>query len=51
MSQERRRLDKAGMGISEGLPLEISDDSPAALRRGLQTLMDIEAVKQKAGKD
>ncbi len=46
MSQERRVLNKETMGLREGLPLEISGDSPEELRRGIQTLMDIEAIKQ-----
>jgi len=39
-------LNKKTMGIKEGQPLNLSGDSPEELRRGLQTLMDIEAIKQ-----
>jgi len=34
------------MGIVDGLPLEVADDSPAALREALQQLLDIEAIKR-----
>jgi hypothetical protein len=34
------------MGITEGRPLTVSGNSPEELRRGIQTLMDIEAIKQ-----
>jgi hypothetical protein len=43
---ERQVLNKETMGIRDGLPLEIAGESPAELRRGIQTLMDIEAIKQ-----
>lgn len=46
MGQERFELTKPSMGIEQGLPLEVESADPEALRRGLQTLMDIEAVKQ-----
>jgi len=39
-------LTKEGMGIVAGLPLEVASNEPEDLRRGLQTLMDIEAIKQ-----
>lgn len=39
-------LTRAAMGIVDGLPLEIADDSPAALREALQQLLDIEAIKR-----
>ena len=39
-------ITKKGMGIEEGLPLEVAGDSPEDLRRALQQLMDIEAIKQ-----
>ena len=39
-------LTKAGMGISEGLPLQASDGGIDELRRDIQRLMDIEAIKQ-----
>ena len=39
-------LTKEGMGIVTGLPLEIADDSPGALREGLQMLLDMEAIRR-----
>ena len=39
-------LDKETMGIREGLPLRVSDGGIAELRRDVQRLMDIEAIKQ-----
>jgi len=45
MSQ-RQVLNKANMGITEGLPLTASDGGIEALRRDIQRLMDIEAIKQ-----
>ncbi|MAI79447.1 MAG: hypothetical protein CL917_10935 [Deltaproteobacteria bacterium] len=39
-------LTKYGMGIKEGLALETESDNAEDLRRGLQHLMDIEAIKQ-----
>ena len=39
-------LTKQGMDIVEGLPLEVGGDSPEDLRRAVQQLMDIEAIKQ-----
>ncbi len=41
-----RPLTKAGMGISEGLPLEVSKGGIDELRADIQRLMDIEAIKQ-----
>ena len=46
MTTERRRLTKQTMGISEGLPLEASAGGLEALRKDVQRLMDIEAIKQ-----
>jgi hypothetical protein len=46
MSEERRRLDKQTMGIAAGWPLEASRGSLEELRRSVQQLMDIEAIKQ-----
>ncbi|MDX1733862.1 MAG: nuclear transport factor 2 family protein [Halioglobus sp.] len=43
---ERQVLNKANMGISDGLPLEASDGGIEALRKDIQRLMDIEAIKQ-----
>jgi len=39
-------LDKAGMGIEAGLPLQVSSGGIEELRRDIQRLMDIEAIKQ-----
>ncbi len=39
-------LTREAMGIVDGLPLEVADDSPAALREALQQLLDIEAIKR-----
>jgi len=41
-----RPLTKPGMGISQGLPLQVSDGGLEALRADIQRLMDIEAIKQ-----
>jgi len=46
MHDAKCQLTKAAMGISEGIPLEVSDGGVDALRRDIQQLMDIEAVKQ-----
>jgi hypothetical protein len=40
------RLTKATMGITEGLPLNASQGGVDELRRDIQRLMDIEAIKQ-----
>ena len=39
-------LTKATMGIDPGLPLQVSDGGIEDLRRDIQRLMDIEAIKQ-----
>jgi hypothetical protein len=39
-------LTREAMGIVDGLPLEIADESPAALRDAVQRLLDIEAIKK-----
>ncbi|MEM7410976.1 MAG: nuclear transport factor 2 family protein [Myxococcota bacterium] len=39
-------LTKANLGITPGLPLDLGSGSPEELRRGLQMLLDIEAIKQ-----
>ncbi len=44
--KQRRELTKAGMGIEPGLPLNTSNGGVDALRRDIQMLMDIEAIKQ-----
>jgi hypothetical protein len=46
MEQQRKVLNKAGMGISDGLPLEVSGGDIEALRADIQRLMDLEAIKQ-----
>lgn len=43
---ERQVLNKANLGITEGLPLEASEGGIEELRRDIQRLMDIEAIKQ-----
>ena len=43
---ERQVLNKANMGITDGLPLEASDGGIEELRKDIQRLMDIEAIKQ-----
>ncbi len=39
-------LTRKAMGIVDGLPLEIADDSPDALRNAVQILLDIESIKR-----
>jgi len=46
MSEQRQILNKQNMGMGGGLPLEVAGDDPQSLRRGIQQLMDIEAIKQ-----
>ena len=46
MSDERPLLNKQTMGITDGLPLHASEGDIEALRRDIQRLMDIEAIKQ-----
>lgn len=46
MTDTRRVLDKAGMGIEPGLPLEASGDDLESLRRDVQRLLDMEAIRQ-----
>lgn len=43
---ERQLLNKANMGITEGIPLEASGGGIDELRKDIQRLMDIEAIKQ-----
>lgn len=46
-NQENRQvLNKQNMGISEGLPLEASSGDLEALRKDIQRLMDMEAIRQ-----
>ena len=46
MAEQRAVLNKAHMGISEGLPLEASGADIESLRRDVQRLMDMEAIRQ-----
>ncbi|MDP6977104.1 MAG: nuclear transport factor 2 family protein [Myxococcota bacterium] len=46
VEKSQQPITKAEMGIEPGLPLDIGDGSPEALRRGVQTLLDIEAIRQ-----
>lgn len=43
---ERQVLNKKNLGITEGLPLQASDGGIEDLRKDIQRLMDIEAIKQ-----
>lgn len=43
---ERQLLNKANMGIKDGIPLQASDGGVDELRADIQRLMDIEAIKQ-----
>ena len=43
---KRRELTKAGIGITPGLSLNVSGGGLDELRQDIQTLMDIEAIKQ-----
>ena len=44
--KSKQPLTKAEMGITDGLPLTVGDGGVEDLRRGLQQLMDIEAIRQ-----
>ncbi len=46
MTTQRQQLNKTTMGIREGLPLEATGTDIEGLRRDVQRLMDIEAIKQ-----
>ena len=46
MSEQRPVLDKAALGIDGGIPLEVSEGGIEELRKDIQRLMDIEAIKQ-----
>jgi hypothetical protein len=46
MHDAKCELTKDAMGISEGIPLEVSEGGIEALRRDMQRMMDIEAIKQ-----
>lgn len=39
-------INATSLGLDQGLPLECSGDDPASLRRDIQHLFDIEAIKQ-----
>jgi hypothetical protein len=39
-------LTKKAMGIVAGWPLEVEDESPRSLRKAIQMLMDIEAIRR-----
>ena len=39
-------LNKASMGISEGLPLQASEGGIEELRQDVQRMMDMEAIRQ-----
>ena len=43
---QRQALNKARLGIADGLPLQASDGGIEELRADIQRLMDIEAIKQ-----
>lgn len=46
MSEQRQKLNKQTMGITDGLPLQASNGDIEDLRKDIQRLMDIEAIKQ-----
>ena len=46
MSEDRQVLNKQNLGITPGLPLEASTGGIEELRKDIQRLMDIEAIKQ-----
>lgn len=46
MTEERKKLNKVSLGISEGLPLQASEGGVDDLRRDIQRLMDMEAIRQ-----
>ena len=46
MSEDRPLLNKQTMGIGEGLALQVSDGGIEELRKDIQRLMDIEAIRQ-----
>ena len=46
MSEERQVLNKKNLGIGPGLPLQAATGGIEELRRDIQRLMDIEAIKQ-----
>lgn len=44
--KSKQQLSKAEMGISAGLPLEVSEGGLEELRKNIQMLMDMEAIRQ-----
>ena len=46
MSDERQVLNKANLGITDGLPLEASSGGIEELRADIQRLFDLEAIQQ-----
>lgn len=46
MTEDRQVLNKQNMGIDQGLPLQASEGGIEELRKDIQRLMDIEAIKQ-----
>lgn len=46
MSEQRQKLNKQTMGITQGRPLEASAGGIDELRKNIQHLMDIESIKQ-----
>lgn len=46
MSEPRQALNKTTMGISDGLPLNTTQGGIDELRKDVQRLLDIEAIKQ-----
>jgi len=46
MAEQRQKLNKTTLGITEGIPLQASDGGIEELRKDIQRLMDIEAIKQ-----
>lgn len=46
MNEQRKPLNKSTMGIADGLPLSVSEGGIDELRRDVQRLLDIEAIKQ-----
>ena len=46
MHEAKFEISKTSMGIRDGIPLEASEGGVDELRRDIQRLMDIEAIKQ-----
>jgi hypothetical protein len=46
MADQRQKLNKQTLGITAGIPLQASDGGIEELRKDIQRLMDIEAIKQ-----